>query len=213
MRTLLTLLAGSLITANAAASQPATEYCEQPSQGLVSLGDTYYNIADRYQVTDENRETLQAFYQQLEGRWSGEIIDQPCTRRNADTPKLPRYYELKQATGEINHKGMLIIRGEKHPFEPVDGQHRYEPIRLDSRIDFWPGKDLSVVEFIDKNTVTSISHYNQRNLGNTLGLRPATSVRERQDTLMLQGDTLLVQTRWYINGYFTGTESMKLTRR
>ncbi|MBX2886619.1 MAG: hypothetical protein KTR32_42110, partial [Granulosicoccus sp.] len=121
-------------------------------------------------------------------------------------------YQIKKATGEVNHDGMFIIRAEKHPHEPVDGHNRYEPIRLENRIDFWPGKDLSALEFLDANTVTAISHHRQKNRGSKLGTGPATSLRERQDTLMLEGDTLLIQTRWYINGYFTGTESLKLTR-
>ncbi|MBX2823428.1 MAG: hypothetical protein KTR33_01785, partial [Gammaproteobacteria bacterium] len=138
MRTLLTILALSSLAGTSIATEFVTEYCEQPSHGLATLGDEYYDLTDRYQITEENRDSLQAFYQQLEGRWSGAMIDRPCTRKNDHTPKLARFYQIKKATGEVNHDGMFIIRAEKHPHEPVDGHNRYEPIRLENRIDFWP---------------------------------------------------------------------------
>lgn len=222
MKSLLTLLTLSLLTTQAMANELTTAHCDHPSHGLATLGDEYYDLDDRYQISEENRESLHAFYQQLEGRWHGDMIDRPCTRKNDETPKRARYYELKKATADIDHNGMLIIRAEQHPYEPVDGNHRYEPIRLNSRIDFWPGKDLSALEFLDENTVTAVSHYRQKNHGvqrryqgtTKAGMRRhTTSLRERQVTLMLQGDTLLIQSRWYINGYFTGTESFKLTRK
>lgn len=39
-----------------------------------------------------------------------------------------------------------------------------------------------------------------------------TTTRERIDTLMLDGNLLYIQTLYYTNGYFSGTESMQLKR-
>jgi len=205
-----------------AASVPAyevtDEFCETPSHGRLTLGDDYYDLAQHYTITAQTSSELHAFYQRLEGRWSGEMIDRPCTRLDDRHPRQAKYFLLPEVNGTLRDDGLFILRTEKQQIAlrrgqvPTGKRQRIVSVTPNARIDFLPGGDLTALEMPDANTVTAISRYQQRNQNSASGIR--TSLRERQDTLLLLGDdTLLVQTRWYVNGYYAGTESLHLTRQ
>ncbi len=208
------LIVASLVSVpgTAAAVKLTTDICETPSYGRAALGEDYYDLTP-FSISAETSAALNDFYEKLQGRWSGEMIDRPCTRMTDDHPREPKHYLLDNTTTDLQDNGLFILRTEKKRIEPRpgSGKHKIVAVVPNTRLDFLPGKDLSALEMPDSNTVTAVARYQQRNAASQGTSR--TSLRERQDTLMLVGDTLLIQTRWYINGYYTGTESLRLTRQ
>jgi len=201
-----------LLPTSISAFQITSDICETPSHGRATLGHDYYDLSQYYVISDESSAALNAFYARLEGRWTGEMIDRPCTGIKDEHPREPKHFLFEDITTDLRDDGLFILRGEKKRIELRSGSKRSNVVSImpSSRIDFLPGRDLSALEMPDDNTVTAVARYQQRNAAsqNT----PRTSLRERQDTLILVDDTLLIQTRWYINGFYTGTESLRLTR-
>lgn len=213
-------LALSIHTVTSANTNP-DHLCGTQSHGRQVLGVSYYQQALDYQADAAKAAPLTKFYERLQGRWQGELIDTACQRSSsASGVDTARHYLLDDVQTELLANGMLIFRADKHLIRKHEGSSRYRVVSMtpESRFDFAPVEGLSALEFIDSNTMTAVSHYRQRNGTHAMlagqsaasDLQLSTggfsNLRERQDTLMLDGNTLLIETHWFVNGYYSGTD-------
>ena len=228
MKRIIVLWLAMSIHAVTSASASPDHLCETQSYGRQVLGVSYYQQALDYQADAAKAAPLTKFYERLQGRWQGELIDTTCKRSGSTSDvDTTRHYLLDDVHTELLANGMLIFRADKHQIRKHEGSSRYRVIAMtpESRFDFAPIEGLSALEFVDSNTVTAVSHYRQRNgTHSVLAGQSAASdlqlssggfsnLRERQDTLVLDGNTLLIETHWFVNGYYSGTESYRLKRR
>lgn len=197
-----------------AVTTPEQLQCEAPSTELLRLGDAYYNLEPERPLASGDIQLLNQFYQRLQGRWVGSLDDNYCSGVGESARMETKAYLLKRVEAELHHKGSLIFKSERHLVEERKGSSRTRSVSIkpSSRMDFWPGNEVSSLQIENENTVTMTSKFRQNNSVNTFGQRLST-FRERQDRLLLSENSLRIETRHFSNGYFTGYEITDLIRR
>ncbi len=189
--------------------------CNSESPRLQSLGEAYYEMEMPYNSAsrvsgnrDSIKESLNKFYQKLEGRWYGAMVDNYCQKDNGQsTPKM-KLYALDKVLAEFDHRDQLILKRSKERVQFRNGQLKTISKEVETRERFITAAELQKVRFISDNSVSM--NWRQR-----LRAQPSASVvfRERQDTLTLENNRLKIQSDWFINGTYSGTETTLLQRR
>lgn len=193
--------------------------CNTPSERLELLGNDYYHIETPVKHQRVEIEALDKFYDALEGTgWTGTMVDAVCLG-NRDTQRVEKHhYAIEWLDNEITFKGTLRMRMERVRLDIRHGKSRAVSL-TQTKDDFLKASDLLSIEQLDENTIRLNRRYRQAQndpLFSTTGTSLAlvnTFLRERSDTLMLNGKDLEIQTDWYTNGRYAGTQKTVLERR
>lgn len=193
-------LAAVLCSVSVAATRPGgtDTLCDTQSPALKQLGDQYYDLDPDLTSSAADARSLEQLYARLQGRWSGEQIDNTCVGTGDSLRLQTRSSKVNNAYAEVRFDGLFTIHRGRSSGENV----------FTTRIDLYPASDLTSLRVLDQNTVTMGIRYRQSNR-----YAAGSILRERKDTVSLLGRTLNIKTDWYANGYYVGTETITLIKK
>ena len=190
--------------------------CDAPSPTLLRLGEErYYNLAPvKAALTAGEIDQLQKLYDHLQGRWRGEWNDNYCVAGGDNAGLRINSRQLRRVTANLRQHGQLSFR--------ADGL----------MLDLAAASELTSLEFQGKETVVMTWRSPRGTHSHPYSVSDNTSdqddseqptdkpgeklrqpaLRERHDTLSLQDNKLRLETRWFINGFYSGRELTTLHR-
>lgn len=207
--------------------------CYEPSPNLSALGDAYYDVENASELSDEEKNKINAFFGVLAGNWKGNARTIECRGPNS-APHILSHDAVLTAEARVDNSIGLSINANKHfidngikrtesvsllgstfvfGFEFADDNHlifseKYR--RLNKPAQQPEAKTKSTLStVIDKITGKTASDATKKKASETKKL---SRVSEIIYNIALENNVLIVSRTYYTNGVLTGSEFWQLVR-
>lgn len=228
------LLTALLLNTAFFANYAIASECYEPSPNLENLGDKYYDFDNIKTFSDEEKDKLTSFFNQLTGKWKGKSVLIDCFGPDNAAEKKYRNASIK-TDHQRNANGGLTINVNQKMIE--------DSVNLSESVTLLEPSNTFEFEFISDNHLTFSEKFRRSNFAKKINTNVATSntqtiinkiksnitnvvstskpkTKEAQKTqtrlieiiydIKLDNGTLTLLRSYYTNGVFTGEEAWSM---
>jgi Leucine-rich repeat (LRR) protein len=187
-----------LISTFAISSNVLAIECFEKSPNLITLKDDYYNLENSRVLTNNEIEKLNEIYDNISGRWEGEVIISECTGPD-NAPVVNVQTSSLTADISTNSSGRLLIGAELN--------NTINNITGGRSLDLLNNSNIMEITFISKNNFTFTEKFRLSNVNR------GSRLIEHIFGVKRNGDSLSINLSVFINGIFVTHEAWSLTKK